>query len=185
MVVLAAIKYGVSTYFPPAMKVRVSERIQAKHICFPAVFHLSDASIFRTPFILLEYALVFVPIYAQIPFICFFCADVVIWVFFACEAALRARAMGLKRFFRDRQFLFDTFLQLVGLSAISLRTCILLDVGGLGTRVFDPDSLEWKTGIANDIIIGDVQIALVVGSVNVSPRRTVHLIVIWLRLHIL
>ncbi|CDI86592.1 hypothetical protein, conserved [Eimeria praecox] len=116
MVVLAALKYGVSTYFPPAM---------------------------------------------QTAFICFFCADILIWGFFSCEAALRARAMGLKRFFRDRQCLFDTFLQLVGLSAIFLRVCILVNAGGLGTRVFDPDSLERRTGIANDFIIGDVQIALV------------------------
>ncbi|CDJ28813.1 Chromosome I, complete genome, related [Eimeria mitis] len=56
---------------------------------------------------------------------------------------------------------FPPAMKLVGLSAIFFRTCILLNVGGLGTRVFDPDSLEWRTGIANDFILGDVQIALV------------------------
>ncbi|CDJ42934.1 Chromosome I, complete genome, related [Eimeria tenella] len=94
-------------------------------------------------------------------FICLFCADVLFWCFFSCETALRARAMGLKRFSQDRQCLFDTFLQLVGLSAIFLRVCILTNVCGLGMRIFDPDSLEWKIGIANEFIVGDVQIALV------------------------
>ncbi|CDJ50533.1 hypothetical protein, conserved [Eimeria brunetti] len=64
---------------------------------------------------------------------------------------------------------FPPAMKLVGLAAIFLRICILVNVGGLGTRVFDPDSLEWKTGIANDFIIGDVQIALVVRSVDTSP----------------
>lgn len=140
---------------------------------------------FAEHFKLWKYAFVFVCFCLQTAFICFFCADLLIWGFFSCEAALRARAMGLKRFFRDRQFLFDTFLQLVGLSAIFLRICILVNVGGLGTRVFDPDSQQWKTGIANDFIIGDVQIALVVRSVNTSSGRSASLSAFTLRWFVL
>ncbi|KAL8453757.1 hypothetical protein Emed_000698 [Eimeria media] len=115
-VVLAALKYGLSTYFPPAN---------------------------------------------QIAFICFFCADVLIWLFFSCEVLLRVRAMGLKRFSRDQQGLFDTFLQLVSTVALCLRICILANLGGLGTRVFDPNPQERTDGIVNDFTISDVHIALV------------------------
>ncbi|KAL8440615.1 hypothetical protein Efla_003283 [Eimeria flavescens] len=116
-VLLAAFKYGLSTYFPPAN---------------------------------------------QAAFLCFFCADVLIWSFFSCEVTLRARAMGLKRFSRDRQAWFDTFLQLVGLAALCVRSCILLNIGGLGTRIFDSNPAERTDGIVNDFTIGEVQhIALV------------------------
>lgn len=70
--------------------------------------------------------------------------------------------MGAKQFFRNRQCLFDAALQLVGLAALCLRACILMNIGGLGTRVFDPNPLERTDGIVNDFTIGDVQIALVV-----------------------
>ncbi|OEH77021.1 hypothetical protein cyc_01887 [Cyclospora cayetanensis] len=116
MVVFSAIKYGISTYFPPA-----------NHTAF----------------------------------VCLFGADVLIWSFFSCEAALRCRALGLRRFLRDQQCLFDTALQLVGLAALALRVSILLNVGGLGTRVFEPNPLERTDGIVNDFTIGDAQIALV------------------------
>ncbi|KAL8448589.1 hypothetical protein Emag_003904 [Eimeria magna] len=115
-VVLAALKYGLSTYFPPAN---------------------------------------------QTAFICFFCADVLIWLFFSCEVSLRARAMGLKRFSRDQQGLFDTFLQLVGTVALCLRMCILANLGGLGVRVFDANPQERTDGIVNDFTISDIHIALV------------------------
>ncbi|XP_026192148.1 uncharacterized protein LOC34618816 [Cyclospora cayetanensis] len=94
-------------------------------------------------------------------FVCLFGADVLIWSFFSCEAALRCRALGLRRFLRDQQCLFDTALQLVGLAALALRVSILLNVGGLGTRVFEPNPLERTDGIVNDFTIGDAQIALV------------------------
>lgn len=116
------------------------------------------------PHVLLSCRILFLCL--QTAFICLFCADVLFWCFFSCETALRARAMGLKRFSQDRQCLFDTFLQLVGLSAIFLRVCILTNVCGLGMRIFDPDSLEWKIGIANEFIVGDVQIALVVSTAD-------------------
>ncbi|KAL8273001.1 hypothetical protein Esti_003054 [Eimeria stiedai] len=115
-VVLAALKYGISTYFPPAN---------------------------------------------QIAFICFFCADVLIWLFFSCEVSLRARSMGLRRFSRDQQGLFDTFLQLVGTVALCLRICILANLGGFGVRVFDANPQERTDGIVNDFTISEVHIALV------------------------
>lgn len=182
MVIVAAIKYGMMTYFPPENYVR-SEGARLPE--WAALFGSKDVSVYSSlspesfsaqgggqawllrllSFRIWEGELVLRlrSLSPQVAFTSFFCADVVIWIFFVGDALLRSRSLGATRFWRDRQSCYDLFLLAVGLAALVLRLCVLADVGGLGERVFSPDKFARTDGIVNAFTVGDVQTAMLVG----------------------